>query len=275
MKTVIVVVALSQLLAGGAEARGFADRDGRSARDLYMEDFLRTAVVLNVEPVGEGITAPKRLTLRRGDEEHRAIFKDVDIMVRDVVRTNRIETCFRDNYRFEAAAYRLDRMLGIGLVPVTVVREVNGKVGSVQEWIEDVSSLRKVLENPLGADQGNVNLLRRRLTSMYVFDSLIYNIDRNHDNILINPVGDRFFLIDHSRSFRTNRNVNAPAECQSVMPLQREMVDHLNRLDVPCLCDRLGDLLSKAQIKAMVKRRDNLLEVLGEKGYLSAAQALS
>nr|NIM64006.1 hypothetical protein [Acidobacteriota bacterium]NIQ87020.1 hypothetical protein [Acidobacteriota bacterium] len=41
-----------------------------------------------------------------------------------------------DRHRQEVAAYRLDRFLGLGLVPVTVLREVDGVEGSMQQWVE-------------------------------------------------------------------------------------------------------------------------------------------
>jgi hypothetical protein len=39
-------------------------------------------------------------------------------------------------YLREAAAYRIDRALGFNLVPITVVRDVDGDVGSAQAWVD-------------------------------------------------------------------------------------------------------------------------------------------
>ena len=39
-----------------------------SAADRGIEQFLREAEVVVNEPVGEGITKPRKLTLRRGDQ---------------------------------------------------------------------------------------------------------------------------------------------------------------------------------------------------------------
>ena len=54
---------------------------------------------------------------------------------------------------------------------------------------------------------GNMDLLLQRLMLTYVFDAMIYNIDRNFNNILVRPASDDFFLIDHSRAFRTKRKL--------------------------------------------------------------------
>ena len=45
----------------------------------------------------------------------------------------------------DALIYRLDRLFRIDLVPPTVVREVEGKRGSVQYWIEDATSLGQAI----------------------------------------------------------------------------------------------------------------------------------
>ena len=41
-----------------------------------------------------------------------------------------------DNWRFEVAAYRIDRLIGLGLVPATIEREYRGRAGSLQWWVE-------------------------------------------------------------------------------------------------------------------------------------------
>ncbi len=118
---------------------------------------------------------------------------------------NRFETSFQDSFELEAAAYRVDRLLGIRLVPVTVLREVKGERGSVQLWIEDAVNLEELMAS--GAECRNVDLLLERLMLMYVLDAVIYNIDRNVKNWLVDPDSRRLFLIDHSRSFRTSSQV--------------------------------------------------------------------
>ncbi len=271
LRSIVMILILGFLVFGPMTAFG-SERPtadgGRSEADLAMERFLRLAEVVKVEDVGEGITCPKRLTLRLDGVEHRAIFKTVNLHIRDVVRTSRLETCFRDCFHYEAAAYLLDRLLGIHLVPVTIVREVNGVEGSVQEWIEDVSSLRKALDAQNRDYNCDVALLCRRLTAMYVLDSLIFNIDRNYDNILVNAMKESFFLIDHSRAFRTDKKVTPPVAGQGVVKIDKGLAADLKALNPEVLTQSLSEHLSKSQIKAVAKRRDNLLKVLKKGGLL-------
>jgi hypothetical protein len=99
---------------------------GGMSCERELEDFLRSAEVVKIEDIGEGITKPRRVTLRKDGRLCRAIFKTVDISSTEIHYTNRLEALFTDKFVYEVAAYRIDRMLGIGLVPVTVIRKING-----------------------------------------------------------------------------------------------------------------------------------------------------
>ena len=253
-------------LAGLAPALAALPDTGSSASptsdDRYLEAFLLEAEIVEVAAVGEGVTEPKKVTLRRGSDEMHGIFKDVDIDLEStVVRTNRIEREFTDRYAYEVAAYRLDRYLGIGLVPVTVVVELDGVRGSLQVWVEDHTTLSNALEENLPV--GNYDLLVERLMLMYVFDALIGNIDRNYTNVLVDLGRDSFFLIDHSRSFRTSGKVPKPGEGKGV-PISVQVAARLEALTVEDLQALLGDLLSRDQIRAVSGRRDRLLKVLAK-----------
>lgn len=233
--------------------------------DAELEHFLRHAEVVGAEPVGAGITNPQKLTLELDGVRRSAIFKDVDVFIEETAHAGRWELGFTDRYTFEVAAYRLDRLLALGLVPVTVVREVDGRQGSVQHWVEDVTTLTEGLKDD--REIPNFDLLLQRLTLMYVFDSLIGNIDRNTDNVLLNLAEDRFYLIDHSRTFRSTRDVEDLTR-RRVVPIPAPVAESLRALDRSILERHLGDLVSGAQARAILKRRDLVLEQLEELGLL-------
>lgn len=245
---------------------------GRSAADLEMEDFLLHAEVVEREDVGEGITRPRRLTLERDGVRRRAIWKDVDQEIEDVmVHTNRFERGFTDKYVYEAAAYRVDRLAGIGLVPVTVIRTLPGdpgdETGSVQLWIENAMTLEQAQADP-GAQVGDFDLLVERLTLMYVLDALIYNVDRNPTNILVGKVDpDVFHPIDHSRAFRPNAAL-PPETGGAGVPIPPRVAKALQAFDLDDLTALLGDLLERDQIRTLVKRRDRLVKRLAKRGLL-------
>jgi hypothetical protein len=45
----------------------------------------------------------------------------------------------RRNYRFNVAAYELDKLLGLNLVPPSVERPVNGRPASVSWWVDNIA----------------------------------------------------------------------------------------------------------------------------------------
>ncbi len=263
----LLVLALSGAVFAGDETYG------RSPTDLAMEDFLLHAEVVEIEDVGEGITEPRRLTLEQGGVRRRAIFKDIDQEIEDaMVHTNRFERGFSDKYVYEAAAYRVDRLVGIGLVPVTVIRtlhtEAGDETGSVQQWIDDATTLERAQADP-DAEVGDFDLLVERLTLMYVLDALIYNVDRNPANILVGKVDpDVFHPIDHSRAFRPNANL-PPESGGAGVPIPAPGAAALQAFDLDDLTALLGDLLDRDQIRTIAKRRDRLVKKLTKRGLLS------
>jgi hypothetical protein len=272
----VVVVLMVMVTIAGVRARAAGVGplpDGRSASDLAMEDFLLTAEIVVDEPLGQGITRPRKLTLVKNGVELHAIFKYIDEQGKGPTlneQTHRIEADFSDSWKYEVATYRLDRALGFGLVPVTVARVIDGERGSVQEWIEDAETFRDLVGSGDTTIKGDGQLLMVRLTCMYILDQLIANVDRNYDNILVDADDDRFFLIDHSRSFRFRSSVDPPDLPQPV-PLSERATTQLEALDREVIEEVVGDLLSKRQIRALAARRNNLLKVLSHEGLLPAA----
>jgi hypothetical protein len=276
-RTLAIILLMPPLLAAGqayrlagdlsSELHACIDLGGMSC-EKELEHFLRTAEVVKIEDIGEGITKPRRLTLRKDGRQCRAIFKTVDICSTDIHYTNRLEAVFTDRYVYEVAAYRIDRLLGIGLVPVTVLREINGEVGSVQHWIEDCMKMQQAAENDIQVT--NADLLLQRLMLMYILDAMIYNIDRNFSNILVRPDKDDFFLIDHSRSFRIRKKLPSLKEERNI-PVPDRVAHGLRELDLETLQSELHELLSRRQIRAIEKRRELLLTELGNRGVLPPA----
>ena len=238
---------------------------GRSADDLDMEKLLETAEVVRIEDIGEGITKPRRLTLKDGDRQVRAVFKTIDVDSNEISYTTHFETSFSDRYVYEVAAYRLDRLLGLRLVPVTVIRTVDGVRGSAQLWIDDVISMQEAMDHGMAPrDEARLDY---NMMLMSVLDGLIHNVDRNFTNILVQPQTDAFHLIDHSRAFRTYKALPRWLEEHDV-PLPEDLARRLRALDLETLQATLGDLLHKNQIKPILKRRDLLVENLTERGLM-------
>ena len=71
------------------------------------------------------------------------------------------------------AAYRLDRLLELDMVPVTVRRDINGRDGSLQ--FMPTNSIDEAERSATGQGGGAWCSISDQWPAMYVFDALIYN----------------------------------------------------------------------------------------------------
>jgi hypothetical protein len=256
----------SVIVLSAAPFSAAGEAGGRSDEDLALERFLASAEIVRIEALNEGITKPERLVLEADGERHRAIFKDVDIEEQGISRNRRLEMDFSDRYVYEVAAYRLDRYLGLRLVPPTVVREVDGRRGSAQFWIEGAISGEEAIAQ--GHSFRDPERYRRGILFMRILDALILNVDRNRTNVLITIYDDGFHLIDHSRAFRRGKRLPRWNTEWGAMPVPEAVAERLRDLDLASLRLLLGDLIEDRQIRPILKRRDALLRRLREKGLL-------
>ena len=170
-----------------------------------VEQFLKKARFVAKEPLGAGVTGSLKVTLELDGKSQFAVLKIVD-QKRPGAQPNakgEIEIDFQDSWRTEVAAYKLDRLLDLGMVPATIERTspYDNQPASLQLWVQASMSEAKRRERaiiPPNADKWS-----DQLTAMNIFDALIYNTDRHPDNLLITDSFD-VRLIDHSRSFRPN-----------------------------------------------------------------------
>ena len=108
-----------------------------------------------------------------------------------------------DRWQHEVAAYRLDRMIGLDLVPVTVRRTISGAEGSLSFWVDGlINEMQREAEELPAAGWCS---LAEQWPLMFVFDALVYNEDRTKQNMVYGRDDWMMYLIDHSRSFRTHR----------------------------------------------------------------------
>lgn len=245
-----ILIWLTLLATGLGEAQ--LSSQSIAERDRW-ERFLATAgVVAREQMAGESaVTRPWKLTLRAGDVEALALWKDVEGRPRGVL----------DCWRFEIAAYRLDKHLGLGMVPPTVERLEGGKRGSCQLWVDGVKTLRDRLSEAVETGPDILFNWRRAGYLQQAFDNLIGNADRNQGNILVRPDW-RWILIDHSRSFRTERRLFFTEEAhkeQFMRSLPRAFVAKVRALDEPVMRRIGGRYLTGREIKAVLARRKLLL----------------
>src|SRR5579885_1925692 len=103
-----------------------------------MEDFLTNARILAEKPIETGITHTFRVTLSDGRMYHDAHVQQIDVYKPEYRTKECVEKDFTDSYKYNIAAYRLDKMMDLNIVPVCVYRVVDGKPSAVDWWVDDV-----------------------------------------------------------------------------------------------------------------------------------------
>ena len=248
------VLPLLGLLLAPSSAVG----DGLPLQGDQAERFLTTATVISMQPVGRGVTRPQKVTLDDGTQVLHAIWKGVDELRNKVTRSRRgaFQSTFHDSYKYEIAAYELDKLLGLDLVPPTVCRAIDDKEGSLQLWVEGAFSEIDRQEKDLRPlDNGRWS---RDIYKVELLNQLIYNSDtRNGHNLIYDP-DFRVYAIDHSRSFRLYSELYDERELRR---FSRSVLERLRGLGRAELVDRLGPWLSEKEIDALLKRRALILEL--------------
>ena len=211
---------------------------GRPSRltDDQIESMLRDAQV-----VSQAVTENRsRITLRDGDIEINADFYPAD----------------RAAIRPEVAAYRLDRLLGLGMVPVTVSRDLDGVAGALQ--FAPSNLMTEAERSTLGTGGSAWCPLRDQYPAMYIFDTLVFNEGRGLEQIAYETDSFDLVLLGHERTFATQRG--RPRHLQeATLELSPVWQAALQALDQERLNEALRDVLSGRQIRALSRRVESLL----------------
>jgi hypothetical protein len=243
------------LAAAGAPAGEYTDVS--SWTDAAIEQFLASAPVVHDEEIGSGVTNPHRLTLEQDGTRIRALFKYHDGYTSYVSGESVLVALnSADRYQYDVAAYRVDRMMGLDKIPPAVLRDVDGRPGMVQLWLEDTITEEKRVEQ--GLQPPDPAEFERQWEVMRVFDVLIYNDDRNAGNILY-AKDWTLYPIDHTRAFRLHGGRPEVLRGAELTALP-DMVPMLEAIDPDELKTSMKGLLHPMQVKALVKRRNQLVK---------------
>jgi hypothetical protein len=211
------------------------------------ENFLKTAEIERTETVGTGVLGIKH-----------AFFKPGGLATSGALRSIRPGKYdgYWESYRSEIAAYKLDRILELDMVPPTVERQYQGQTVSLQLWGEKLTMLKDVEKKKLHPTApAEVGAYTFQLRRQKIFHNLAGNIDPNQGNIMFDPVWN-VVLADFSRAFTDTRKLVFEATA-----IDRPFFDRVKALDRATLMRELGDYVEGGRaVDAILMRRDDIVK---------------
>lgn len=217
-------------------------------KKVFYEELLEKAQILEVQDLGSGVTNPRKVTLEKDGTRFYGVYKPL--------KRGRHKG-YWESYQAEVAAYELDKLLGLDMVPPTIVRRVESDLGSLQLWVENCRLYKEV-----EASVPRTPRFSHQISLMKMFDNLIHNDDRNSGNFMLDEAWN-IVLIDHSRAFIDRKDL-LKQETKLPVQFERGLVARLEALTLEELRETLGDLLFKGQVEAVLERRDKLLEYMNQ-----------
>jgi hypothetical protein len=166
------------------------------------------------------------------------------------------EIAGEENFVPELAAFRIDRLLQLGMIPVTVRREIDGKQGTLQFVPADTMTERERVAN--GETWATPCPIDKQMRAMRVFDSLIGIPMRTPSSMLYSPEDWLLMLVDHERAFDTGLGRPADAN-ETELRVGDQWRSRLQELSNEILQKELGDVLDSGRQKTLQQRRDTLI----------------
>ena len=176
--------------------------------------FLSTAKVVSSRPIGKGVTGALRVTLSDGTRTHDAAFQAVAkqsvgaAVPRNLRRPDELR--FVDHYRYNIAAWRLARLLGLAyMMPATVERSI-GSPGALSWWVDEVLMDEEERQRTQASPPSGAVGLSHQYGRMRVFAELVRDTDRNKGNVVFTKSW-QLVMLDFTRAFRLAKPLMTPS----------------------------------------------------------------
>ena len=236
---VVLCLSIFSCLVSGAAQSPSAEAPKTSAkiwvgRYREIEEYLKTAECVSIERL-----APMRCTLRPGGPVARMAW---------LVLPPGIHRGFFTSYKAQIAAYELDRLLRMDMVPPTVERQVQGSTGAATLWVENAD----VWKGDAPPPERNRTEWNKQVARMRMFDALIGQRNRNMMNVLRDGAWN-LILLDHVNAFGPVTETSPP-----LSQIDRDYWDRVLALTRRQLDARLRPWLDETQIASILERRDRM-----------------
>jgi hypothetical protein len=231
------------------------------AKRAQWEVLLKKGKIVKSQKLSQGVTKPRRLFLKKDGTEGSGVWKCPSSTAAGIF----------DKWQCEIAAYELDKLLELNMVPPTVERRFRGRRGSCQQFCDLPMSEQKRRNENIPYPPEKEEQIEKMIYLARAFDSLIANVDRSLQNIRFTPDW-RLILIDHSRSFRSSKGHReqlmygkyGKRKPLSFLKLPRKFVEKVKALNYTNIKKAVGFYLTSNEIKAVLARKALLLKEIDE-----------
>jgi len=226
-----------------------------------MENFLKTAAVVGRGPGPGGRTDAWRLTLEAGGTVRTALFKYID---------RRRPDPLADSYRYDLAAYALDKYLVLGYVPPIVEYQIDRTPGALQAFV--ANSISEADRKARSLVPRDPDAFEKSMTDLKVFQNLVYDDCQNEKDTLIDSDAWKVFRVDFSEAFAPKKDL-AP-RCD-IRRCSRLLYEKLTGWDDKAVAGLMAPYLNAEEIRALNVRRElivryiqKLIDAAGEANVL-------
>ena len=179
------------------------------------------------------------------------------------------------NFRSEVASYLIDNFYHFNMVPMTVFKEVKGKKGSLQYFVDSTTSVLDITHY-------------KKSTKLHIFDYILANKDRNSNNVLLlngkevaidhglslrkhNPIGnnlafyDKFQKAFHLKPDPVRSQITSPRKKPELFRGEEKILAKLRQTDYHTLENLLSKTLEQKSIKLLYYKISKLIRYTSEK----------
>jgi hypothetical protein len=225
-----------------------------------MEVFLRTAAIAGRGPGPGGRTDAWKLSLDSHGIVLEALFRYID---------RRRPDPLADSFRYDLAAYAVNKYLGLSYVPPIVERTVEDVPGALQAFISHARPLADLRDKK--AVPPDPEAFERALADLVVFQALVYDDCRNDKDTLVSEDG-RIYHVDFSEAFAPKTGDASGCE---IRRCSRLLYRRLLGWEDRTVSAYLGRYLGPEEIEALntrrtfiVRRLRMMIKSLGEANVL-------
>ena len=177
-----------------------------------------------------------------------------------------------DSYKYGIAAYELDKLLDLNLVPPVVEREIEGGKGSLMIYLEgplrESDRRRRKIEPP------DPKIFENTLEELNVFENLIYSSalcevggDDLGDILIMHKEDWKVWRVDFSEAFAPSPELIPGCK---ITRCSKKLYQNLIKLDDKVLKAKLKHYLNEEEISMLLKRKKIIIEkikqLIDEKG---------